>query len=83
MVGGMIAFFTQKKYLKHNQEKGMLFASGLVGGDAFMGVLIAIFTISGSIALGTKAILPKSASLLAFFILALIMALMTKKSKKK
>jgi putative OPT family oligopeptide transporter len=52
VVGGIIRVLVDKKYkkdteeLKLKTEKGVLLASGLVAGDAIMGIVIAIFTIA-------------------------------------
>jgi hypothetical protein len=51
MAGGLIAALVKKlspkKIFKWREQKGILFASGLVAGDSFIGVLIA-FALAGS-----------------------------------
>ena len=63
VIGGIVRVLVDKKFkfdtelLKKQTEKGILLASGLVAGDAIMGILIAVFTIAGWT--GTLAIGPK------------------------
>ncbi len=53
LVGGVIRSFVEKKYksdeyeLKARDERGILLSSGLVAGDALIGILIAIFAAAG------------------------------------
>lgn len=53
VIGGIVRVFVDKRYkddtetLKAKTEKGILLASGLVAGDAIMGIFIAVFTILG------------------------------------
>ncbi|WBW99060.1 OPT family oligopeptide transporter [Oceanirhabdus sp. W0125-5] len=53
LVGGIVRVFVEKKFKKEEEqqklqvEKGILLASGLVAGDALMGILIAAFTTLG------------------------------------
>ena len=69
MVGGIARLFVNRMSASEApQNRGLLFASGLVGGDAVMGVIIALFTIMGVIPLDKAAFLPDSLSL-AFFLM--------------
>ncbi|MGE5678448.1 MAG: OPT family oligopeptide transporter [Pseudomonadota bacterium] len=63
VIGGIIRVLVDRKYkadtelLKQKTEKGILLASGLVAGDAIMGIFIAVFTIAGwteTMAIGPK-----------------------------
>lgn len=53
VIGGIVRVFVDKKFkfdtelLKKQTERGILLASGLVAGDAIMGIFIAVFTIAG------------------------------------
>ena len=53
VIGGIVRVLVDKRYkndtevLKQKTEKGILLASGLVAGDAIMGIFIAVFTILG------------------------------------
>lgn len=70
-LGGVVAFFVHF-FSKQERwaEKGILMASGLVAGDATMGVVIALFTVLGWVDLTAKAYLPQFIGLIAFLILA-------------
>lgn len=63
VIGGIVRVLVDRKFkinleqLKIQTEKGILLASGLVAGDAIMGILIAVLTILGvsdQIAIGPK-----------------------------
>ncbi len=92
MVGGCVAYIIDKKrkkrkYLKKGSEfkkRATLIASGLIGGDALMGVLIAGLTISQIISASKKALLPSFVSIATYILLALFfLFLATKKQTKK
>ncbi len=69
VLGGLArAFVNRRRSSEAAQERGILLSSGLIGGDAFTGILVALLTISQVIPLHTEALLPDSLSLL-FFIL--------------
>jgi putative OPT family oligopeptide transporter len=82
-VGGIIRVLVEKKFknnegeLKERTEKGILLSSGLVAGDALVGILIAVFAalnMSDKIMIGSK-ILPSIAAspwttAVAFFVIA-------------
>jgi len=40
-IGGLISYFTKER-TKNDSKKGLLFASGLITGEALMGILVAI-----------------------------------------
>jgi putative OPT family oligopeptide transporter len=74
MVGGLLsAFVSYKSASEITRQKGILVASGLIGGDACMGILIAILTISGIIPADKAAILPQYTSLIFYFGLATLL----------
>lgn len=63
LIGGIVRVLVDKKFknrdaqLKEQTEKGILLASGMVAGDALVGILIAIFAILGvdkAVAFGPK-----------------------------
>lgn len=72
MVGGVAALLV-KKYVSNPsaKETGILAASGLVAGDAFMGVIIALFTVLGWIPATGKGLAPDYVSLILFLLLGL------------
>ncbi len=53
VIGGIVRVLVDRKFkfdtelLKKQTERGILLASGLVAGDAIMGIFIAVFTIAG------------------------------------
>jgi uncharacterized oligopeptide transporter (OPT) family protein len=40
-IGGLISYFTKER-VKNDSKKGLLFASGLITGEALMGILVAV-----------------------------------------
>lgn len=70
MVGGLVkAYVDQRSIDESVQEKGVLLASGLIGGDACIGVLIALGTLAGFIPIDKPAIFPDWVSLFTFLLL--------------
>lgn len=71
MVGGLVrAYVDNKAKNGAAQERGVLLASGLIGGDACIGVLLAFATLAKLIPVDKPALLPDWVSLLAFVLLA-------------
>ncbi len=72
MVGGIVrAYVNRQTTLDLPQERGILLASGLIGGDACIGIAIAFLTIVGIIPADSPTKLPDWVSLVAFLLLAL------------
>ncbi len=70
MVGGLVRGYVDRKSKDPLvQEKGILLASGLIGGDACIGVAIALAALGGLIPVEKTPFLPDSVSLLAFILL--------------
>lgn len=70
MVGGIVrAYVDRKSSDEKTKEKGTLLAAGLIGGDACIGIVIAILTLSGIIPIEAPGILPNWVGLLAFLLL--------------
>ncbi len=71
-LGGLVAYMVNK-YSKDSQprDRGILVASGLVAGDACMGVLVALFTVFGWVSAEGKGYLSDWFSILFFVLLAL------------
>lgn len=83
MVGGILAFILNKTVnTEESKSKGMLIASGLIGGDACLGILIAALAIGGVISPDTAVLLPNYVSLIMFAALAFVFAAFTSKRKK-
>jgi putative OPT family oligopeptide transporter len=72
MVGGIVrAYVNRFADPDLPQEPGIVLASGLIGGDACIGVVIAFLTVAGIIPPDAKAILPNWVSLAAYILLAI------------
>jgi putative OPT family oligopeptide transporter len=71
IIGGLVAGCV-KRFSKHSEanQDGILAASGLIAGDAFLGVVIALLTVIGWIPASSKGLLPDAISLLLFALLA-------------
>ncbi|MBI3508251.1 MAG: oligopeptide transporter, OPT family [Chlamydiia bacterium] len=84
VLGGLVrAFVNARASSDVAQEKGILFSSGLVGGDACTGVVIAMLTILGILPTDSEAQLPQWATLVAYFLLAAFLGIMTLKREKR
>lgn len=71
-IGGAVAFLV---HLKSGDtgwtEKGVLFASGLVAGDALMGILVALFAVLGIVDISKPALLGPIFGMILYFALAI------------
>lgn len=85
MAGGavrwVIQFLATKK--KASEEQGVIAASGLVAGDACLGVVIALFTVLGFINPDAPALLGPTYSVLFFVFLAVFLSFLSLKRKKR
>jgi len=71
MVGGLARAYVNKRSSDELvQRKGILLASGLIGGDACIGVALALGALTGVIPIEKPALLPDWVSLLAYILLA-------------
>lgn len=86
MVGGLVKAYVDHKKTEENaaslQERGILLASGLIGGDACMGIFLAFGALAHIIPASKPGILPNWVSLIAFALLALGLGFLTLKKKK-
>jgi putative OPT family oligopeptide transporter len=84
MLGGIISMivthFSQQKEI--SKQKGILVSSGLVAGDACLGVVAALLTVLGVINPDKKPLLGDQYSLLFFGILAIILLVLSLKKEK-
>jgi hypothetical protein len=72
MLGGLVRAYVDRKYPSEAaQERGILFSSGLIGGDACIGILIALFTVLKIIPPDAPPWLPDWVSFGTFIALAL------------
>ncbi len=73
-VGGLVSYVVHYKYQENEwTQKGVLLASGLVAGDALMGIVVAIFAISGVVNINAPAVCPQIVGLIAFLALAIFL----------
>jgi len=84
MTGALVAIYVNKKNQKEkNNTRSLLIASGLIGGDAFTGVFIALFTIIGIIPASKAAAFPSFISLVMFILLAIYLAYFSVRKTKE
>lgn len=70
MIGGLVrAYVNQKSSDPLVQEKGILLASGLIGGDACIGIAIALLALVGAIPTDASSLLPDWISFAAYLLL--------------
>jgi putative OPT family oligopeptide transporter len=70
MVGALVrAYVDRKNSDEKTKERGILLASGIIGGDACIGVLLALGALAGIIPVDKEAFLPGWVSLFAFILL--------------
>ncbi|PIS02320.1 MAG: oligopeptide transporter, OPT family [Chlamydiae bacterium CG10_big_fil_rev_8_21_14_0_10_42_34] len=84
MVGGIVrAYVNHKGADDLTQEKGILLASGFIGGDACVGVLIALAALGGVIPVDKAGFLPNWVALLAFILLGAVLAIFTLRKSER
>ena len=82
MAGGLVrAYVNRKNADDAAQERGILLASGLIGGDACIGIAIALAALAGAIPVDRDGILPDWISLLAYVLLTCGLGLYTLKKR--
>jgi uncharacterized oligopeptide transporter (OPT) family protein len=76
MVGGLVSAFVRKKTSDEGiLERGVLYSSGLVAGDACTGVVIALLSLLGWISSDGNAFFGDTLSIGAFALLAVLLGL--------
>ncbi len=84
MLGGIVSLFVKKRTSeKETLERGILTSSGLVAGDACMGVIIAFLSVVGWIDIDAEPLLPDSLGIALFLLLALGLGWVTLRSSRK
>lgn len=85
MAGGLVSLMVQRvagARTESAHDRGVLFASGLVAGDALMGVVIALLVVSGRVSAEAPAKLGPAFALSAFAMMAIaLMAISLKKTR--
>ena len=74
MVGGIVRAYVNRSPNEMAQERGTLLASGLIGGDACLGILLAFGAITQLIPSDKPGILPDWVALVAYALLAIGLA---------
>ncbi len=73
VVGGLVRMWVDRKTSSEIiQERGVLFSSGLIGGDACIGILVALLTLLKVIPLEKAAYFPGYVTALIYFLMALL-----------
>lgn len=86
MVGGIVYFIVQKISGARKQEttdRGVLLASGLVAGDALMGIAVALFVVFGWVKLGKEPFMGSWTGLATFMAVAVVLGVMCMYKSKK
>ncbi len=82
MVGGLVrAYVDRKDNSELTQERGILLASGLIGGDACIGIAIAVLTLIGVVPTDAKGLFPDWVSFAAYLLLGCGLAFYTLKER--
>lgn len=81
MVGGLVRAYVNRSKNEQSQERGTLLASGLIGGDACIGVLLAFATLGNLVPADKPGILPNWTALITYALLAVGLALFARKKK--
>ncbi|MBX7066499.1 MAG: oligopeptide transporter, OPT family [Parachlamydiales bacterium] len=83
MVGGLVrGYVNRNKTNEMAQEQGILLASGLIGGDACIGILLAFGTLAGIIPADKPGFLPDWFALVTFGLLAIGLGFYSIKKRK-
>ncbi|MES2273829.1 MAG: oligopeptide transporter, OPT family [Chlamydiota bacterium] len=82
MVGGLVrAYVNRNSSEVYSQEQGILISSGLIGGDACVGVAIAFLTLAGFIPADAPGLLPDWVSFAAYLLLGCGLGFYTMKKR--
>ncbi len=78
VIGGLAREYVNRKIsTEEAQERGTLLSSGLIGGDATTGILVALLTVTGIIPTDSPSLLPTWTSFLFYLLLAGCLAFFT------
>jgi len=84
MAGGLVrAYVNHKNTSKTVQQQGVLLSAGLIGGDACLGIIIALLTVAGIVPPDAPGMLPSLFSLIAFILLACFLGYFSMKTRKR
>jgi putative OPT family oligopeptide transporter len=84
MVGGLVRGFVNRKTADEStQERGILLASGLIGGDACIGILIALLTVLKILPVDMPTFLGDWATFITFLLLGVVVASLVLRKKRR
>ena len=84
MAGGLVrAYVNHKNTSKTVQQQGILLSAGLIGGDACLGIIIALLTVAGIVPADAPGMLPSLFSLIAFILLACFLGYFSMRNRKR
>lgn len=82
--GGIVAGVLKHRMgNEHVKKRGILIASGLVGGDSILGVVAAFLTVSHIVKPSEKAFFPSEVGFVLYIVIAIIMCVYAAKTKKE
>ncbi len=82
MVGGLVKAYVNRQTSNESiHQQGTLLAAGLIGGDACIGIILAILTVAGVTPMDAPGILPGICSLLAYLLLGCFLAYFSLRKK--
>jgi len=84
MIGGLVSWYVHRHVRKEQiNERARLICAGLIGGEACMGIVIALLATLGLLAVNVPSYLPMAFSLIAFLLLALWVGFLAIREQKE
>ncbi len=83
MLGGLVRYLVKRFHKPESEQAGVLIGSGLVAGDACIGVIIALLTVLGIISPDAPPLLGPSSSIALFLLLTLLFGWLSLRPKEK
>jgi len=84
LFGGIASWYVNRcSKSEEAKEKGILISSGFVGGDACIGIIIAILTVFGAVSPESTSLLPPYFSFITYILLTLFLIYFSLKKRKK
>lgn len=83
MAGGIVrAYVNHKNTDEGIEQRGVLLSAGLIGGDACVGIIVALLTVAGIVPPDAPGMLPGFFSLIAFVLLGCFLGFVTKRKRR-
>lgn len=83
MVGGVVHAYVKRLYIEGSIQKGVLAASGLVAGDACMGVIVALLAVLGIVPANKVGFFNDAVSIIVYALLAIALGYFATRFKTK